>query len=119
MTTVSVNRKPGRETKCKRGFRQGDPLSPLLFVQVAGRLNMMFRNASQEGLIQGIGGLRPESQVINLQYADDTIVFDTCDVAQAMVIKMILCCFEIWSGLALIIIRAPSPLLSNDIGRWN
>lgn len=35
---------------------------------------------------------------INLQYADDTMIFGWVDIREAIYIKWVLCCFEAWSG---------------------
>ncbi|GKG05773.1 RNA-directed DNA polymerase, eukaryota, reverse transcriptase zinc-binding domain protein [Tanacetum coccineum] len=48
----SVGR-PSSEFSIKRGLRQGDPLSPFLFIIVMERLHIAMRNAVCSGLIRG------------------------------------------------------------------
>lgn len=36
---------------------------------------------------------------INFQHADNTLLLGQCSVKQAIIIKWILCCFDVWSGL--------------------
>lgn len=51
-SVVLLNGEPGNSFKCKRGVRQGDPLSPLLFVLGAELLQKIVNKASDMGLIQ-------------------------------------------------------------------
>lgn len=55
-----------------RGLRQGDPLSPFLFLIVAKGLNILFKEAICLGLYQGykVGDLA----ISHLQFADDTLI---------------------------------------------
>ena len=64
-----------------RGLRQGDPLSPLLFVLVMEDLGRMLNKAINDGHVSGfgVGNLEGRSLVVShLLFADDTLIF--CDV---------------------------------------
>lgn len=50
---VLVNGSPTAEFPIQRGFRQGDPLSPFLFLIVAKALSVMMQEASSRGLFKG------------------------------------------------------------------
>lgn len=68
-SVVPVNGSPGPWINCKRGLRQGDPLSPYLFLLVADLLQTMVRSS---GRVQHpIDSARPCAM---LQYADDTLL---------------------------------------------
>lgn len=51
---VLVNGATINEFKLCRGLRQGDPLSPYLFILVTEALHLLFENTEAEGLISGI-----------------------------------------------------------------
>lgn len=50
-SAVLLNGVPGIPFKCKRGVRQGDPLSPLLFVLAADVLQSMINQACNNGTL--------------------------------------------------------------------
>lgn len=50
-SSVLLNGVPGRPFKCKRGVRQGDPLSPLLFVLAADLLQSVVNEAAQNNVL--------------------------------------------------------------------
>lgn len=39
------------------------------------------------------------SEFVNLQYVGDALIFRMCDIQQAIILKDILSCFELWSSL--------------------
>ncbi|XP_020097175.1 uncharacterized protein LOC109716257 [Ananas comosus] len=57
-----------------KGLRQGDPLSPYLFLLVADCLARLTETARRNNQLQGIGP-SDDCQTVLLQYADDTIFF--------------------------------------------
>lgn len=57
------------------GLRQGDPLSPYLFLIVTEVLSGLIRQASEQGYIKGIN-ISPTSLIIShMFFADDTLIF--------------------------------------------
>jgi len=77
---ILVNGSPTDFFMPSRGLRQGDPLSPLLFLLIMEVLTRMIQAASSGGLILGFtigrSGLSLSStKVSHLLFANDTIVF--------------------------------------------
>lgn len=97
--SVLVNGSPSGVFKMERGLRQGDPLSPFLFLIAAEGLNILMERASSLGYFSGaeIGGDR--ICISHLQYADDTILMGAATQENAVVIRRILSNMELLSGL--------------------
>jgi hypothetical protein len=72
-TRVLLNGCPGSRIANGRGLRQGDPLSPQLFILVMEILHLMIEKASSMGLLTPLAesGLRHCTSI----YADDVVVF--------------------------------------------
>ncbi|XP_039144849.1 uncharacterized protein LOC120282161 [Dioscorea cayenensis subsp. rotundata] len=85
----------------RRGLRQGDPLSPLLFVLVVDVLSSMFNHALNTGILHGIPLGGSGVKMCHLQYADDLLVMSTGGAEDLRIIKLILYVFEGLSGLAI------------------
>ncbi|KAL5726163.1 hypothetical protein ACHQM5_009231 [Ranunculus cassubicifolius] len=72
---ILLNGAPYEYIKPTRGLRQGDPLSPYLFIVVAEAFSRMVGRAEDLGLIHGIKVMRRAPSISHLLYADDLIVF--------------------------------------------
>ena len=73
-TSVLLNGVPGKQFQCMRAVRQGDPLSPLLFVLAADLLQCIVNKAHNEGLFSLPISADPSNDFPIIQYADDTIL---------------------------------------------
>jgi hypothetical protein len=73
-TSVLLNGVPGKQLACKRGVRQGDPMSPMLFVMAAELLQCIINKTLHMGLIQMPIPSRGTTDFPIIQYADDTIL---------------------------------------------
>lgn len=76
-----------------KGLRQGDPLSPILFNFVVDVLTRMMSKAANLDWITGLGRELTPQGVINLQYADDTIILLENNLERAKNMKKILFIF--------------------------
>lgn len=96
---VLVNGRPTEEVNIQRGLKQGDPLAPFLFLLVVERLSSLMSNVVSLDLFRGFR-LRNSTLVIShLQYADDTILVGEACEQNLWIIKSVLKCFELVSGL--------------------
>jgi hypothetical protein len=94
-----VNNDTGHYFQTRKGLRQGDPLSPILFNIVADMLAILINRAIDNGYIEGVIPHLVDGGVSILQYADDTILFLQYDLEKAVNMKLILTIFEMLSGL--------------------
>jgi len=89
----------GHYFQTKKGVRQGDPLSPILFNIVVDILAILIDRAKETELIRGLVPNLVDNGLSILQYADDTILFMENDLEEAKNMKLLLCAFEQLSGL--------------------
>ncbi|KAL0463003.1 UNVERIFIED_CONTAM: putative mitochondrial protein [Sesamum latifolium] len=83
----------------ERGIRQGDPLSPYLFLFCAKVLSHLLQQAEIKGEIQGVAVARHAPQVSHLLFADDTMIFFEATHKAICTVKEILLKFEMASVL--------------------
>ncbi|XP_059284936.1 uncharacterized protein LOC132038264 [Lycium ferocissimum] len=80
-----------------RGVKQGDPLSPTLFILAAEVLSRS-SNTSPKARFKGFGMPKWSPKVNHLAYADDMIIFTSADVVSLQMIMGILKNYEQTSG---------------------
>ncbi|XP_039125244.1 uncharacterized protein LOC120261424 [Dioscorea cayenensis subsp. rotundata] len=96
--SILVNGSPNGYIRYHRGLRQGDPLSPLLFVLVTDVLSSMFAHALSSKVLVGVP-LGSFGRRCNLHYADDLLILTAGGCEDLRIIKLILYLFEGMSGL--------------------
>jgi hypothetical protein len=93
-SSILLNGMPGKSFQCKRGVRQGDPLSPLLFVLAAELLQHVLNKAADRGLLKYPLQLTHTRDFPVIQYADDTILVLEASQRQLFCLKGILQTFS-------------------------
>ncbi|KAL0400959.1 UNVERIFIED_CONTAM: putative mitochondrial protein [Sesamum latifolium] len=106
VTTVSysfmLNGKPFGFLRPERGIRQGDPLSPYLFIFCAEALSCLMQEAERRGRLRGVAVAEQAPRVSHLLFADDTLVFCEANETQIGEIQRILNGYEKASGQRLV-----------------
>ena len=96
---ININDEVGPYFQTKKGLRQGDLLSPILFNIVADMLVILIKRAKADNQISGIVPHLVDEGLSILQYADDTLLFMDRDLKKARNMKLLLCPFEQLLGL--------------------
>jgi hypothetical protein len=97
---VLVNGSPTDEFHLQRGLRQGDPLSPFLFLLAAEGLNVLMKAMVENNLFSGYAvGMVNQVVVSHLQFADDTLLLGNKSWANVRALRAVLVLFESLSGL--------------------
>uniref|UniRef100_A0A803Q1M2 Reverse transcriptase domain-containing protein n=1 Tax=Cannabis sativa TaxID=3483 RepID=A0A803Q1M2_CANSA len=87
--SILLNGGPLRQFKPKRGLRQGDPLSPYLFILCSELLSRMLLKSEQDGLLNGFRFARNGTPLSHFMYANDTLIF--CEASGENVLEVQRC----------------------------
>ena len=88
--SILVNGKPYGNIHPSKGLRQGDHLSPYLFLLHAEGFTSLLAKAELEGRINGVSICRRAPKVSNLLFADDSLLFCQTTQTEVMAIAEIL-----------------------------
>ncbi|GJU73341.1 putative RNA-directed DNA polymerase, eukaryota, reverse transcriptase zinc-binding domain protein [Tanacetum coccineum] len=97
--SVLINRSPTKEFKVERDLRQGDPLSPFLFILAIEALNVVMLEAKNKNIFKGIEVGNDKVYISHLQFADDALIMGEWSLHNAKVLTRIFTCFYLASGL--------------------
>ncbi|GKE16052.1 RNA-directed DNA polymerase, eukaryota [Tanacetum coccineum] len=98
MGSILVNGSPTSEFRFYKGLKQGDPLSPFLFILIMESLHLSFNRVMSAGLFKGIS-LNESLTLSHLFYADDAVFVGEWDVSNIKTLVHVLKCFFLASGL--------------------
>jgi hypothetical protein len=96
--SVMVNGAPHGYIKPSRGLRQGDPLSPYLFLICVESLSVLIRKAESDVLICGVSICREGPRISHLFFANDSIIFCRATMSECAVLQQLLALYERASG---------------------
>ncbi|KAA0034017.1 LINE-1 retrotransposable element ORF2 protein [Cucumis melo var. makuwa] len=96
--SIIVNGKPQGRIKANRGLRQGDPLSPFLFVIAMDYLSRLLSHLESTGAIKGVC-LANDCNISHILFADDILLFVEDNDLYLNNLRMAISLFEKASGL--------------------
>ncbi|XP_050255150.1 uncharacterized protein LOC126701050 [Quercus robur] len=96
--SVLINGEPKGHIIPTRGIRQGDPLSPYLFLLCSEGLTSLIEQAVNERHIEGFSLCKHGPKISHLFFADDSLLFCRARVEDVIKIQEILGKYEVASG---------------------
>nr|GEV49138.1 putative RNA-directed DNA polymerase, eukaryota, reverse transcriptase zinc-binding domain protein [Tanacetum cinerariifolium] len=97
--SILINESPTVEFRLQRGLRQGDPLSPFLFLIAMKGLRMAMEDAIASNFFQGLKIENDELSISHLLYADDVLFMGEWSSKIIHNLLIILHYFYVSSGL--------------------
>jgi mannosylglycoprotein endo-beta-mannosidase len=96
---IKINDQLGSYSQTRKGLWQGDSMSPILFNIMVDMLAILIARANEARQVEGVIPHLIQDGLSILQYADDTVIFMSHDVAKVINMKLILSTFEQLSRL--------------------
>lgn len=96
--SVLVNGGPHGDIKPTKGIRQGDPLSPYLFLLCLEGLNGIIQKKVSSSDIRSFSLCRDGPQISHLFFANDIILFCRAELREVQFIQKLLGEYELASG---------------------
>jgi hypothetical protein len=116
--SILVNGQPSHSFNPHRGIKQGDPLSPYLFILCADVFSGMLTKSQNQSLIHGITIAHDAPKISHLFFADDSIIFCKANKEEANQLKAIFDEYQRISGQKINMEKSEmmfSPLIYNNI----
>ena len=116
--SILINGRPSGFFRSSRGLRQGDPLSPYLFLFAMEVLSQLLSCARNGGFISGfrVGGRGRKGLIVShLLLADDALIFCDAEADQLQYLSWIFMWFEAISGLKVNLSKTEAFPMGEDI----
>jgi hypothetical protein len=95
---ILINGIPAQTFSPQRGLRQGDPLSPYLFILCADVLSGLISNAQMEKCIKGVKVAHGAPEITHLFFSDDSLLFCRANKEEVTHLKNIITTYQEASG---------------------
>lgn len=106
--SVLINGSPTKKIIPQRGLRQGDPLSPYLYLLCTEGLSSLLTYAMERNLIHGFKASRNGPQISHMLFADDSLLFCQANEREC---QQVLDLLQTYAQLQDSMLTSKSPLL--------
>lgn len=90
-----INGEPSNWIMAKYSLKQGDWLSPLLFILVSNALEYLLKTVARNKLFKAIGPREVTNNIHNIQITDDTLILYNANSKNTTTLEFILHSFEL------------------------